>query len=106
MTERRRTMRIFVVGAGGAIGAQLLPQLKAKGHEVVGLTRTASKRGEIEALGARGVIGDALDPDSIARAVAEAEPQVIVHQATALAGGINPRHFDRAFELTNRLRTE
>lgn len=99
-------MRIFVVGAGGAIGIQLVPQLVREGHEVVGLTRTASKRSAIEALGAKAVIGDALDPDSIAQAVAEAEPQVIVHQATALAGEFDVRHFDRTFATTNRLRTE
>jgi nucleoside-diphosphate-sugar epimerase len=99
-------MRIFVVGAGGAIGAQLVPQLVRGGHQVVGLTRTASKRAAIEALGAKAVIGDALDPDSIAQAVAEAEPQVIVHQATALAGSFDVRHFDRTFATTNRLRTE
>jgi nucleoside-diphosphate-sugar epimerase len=99
-------MRIFIAGAGGAIGAQLVPQLLDKGHEVVGLTRSEAKRGQIEALGATAVVGDALDPDSVARAVAEAEPQVIVHEATALAGNINIRKFDQSFALTNRLRTE
>lgn len=99
-------MRIFIVGAGGAIGAHLVPQLKARGHEVTGLTRSEAKRGQIEALGAKAVVGDALDADSVARAVAEAEPQVIVHEATALAGSLDPRHFDRSFALTNRLRTE
>ena len=99
-------MKIFVVGAGGAIGVQLVPQLVRNGHEVVGLTRTASKRDSIEALGAKAVIGDALDPDSIAQAVAEAGPQVIVHQATALDRKFDFRHFDRTFEATNRLRTE
>jgi nucleoside-diphosphate-sugar epimerase len=99
-------MRIFIVGAGGAIGAQLVPQLLEKGHDVVGLTRSEAKRGKIEALGAKAVVGDALDTDSIAHAVAEAEPQVIVHEATALSGNLDPRHFDRSFALTNRLRTE
>lgn len=99
-------MKIFVVGAGGAIGVQLLPRLQARGHEVVGMTRSESKRAVIEELGARAVIGDALDPDSVARAVAEAEPQVIVHEATALAGVLDVRHFDRTFATTNRLRTE
>jgi nucleoside-diphosphate-sugar epimerase len=94
------------VGAGGAIGVQLVPQLLREGHDVVGLTRSASKRETIEALGAKAVIGDALDPDSVAQAVAEAEPQVIVHQATALAGDFDVRHFDRTFATTNRLRTE
>ena len=99
-------MRIFVVGAGGAIGVQLVPHLVQDGHEVIGLTRTASKRGAVEALGAKAVVGDALDRDSIAQLVAKSEPQVIVHQATSLAGDMDVRHFDRSFATTNRLRTE
>ena len=39
-------------------------------------------------------------------AVARAEPDVIIHQMTALSGSSDLRHFDRTFEVTNRLRTE
>jgi len=38
--------------------------------------------------------------------VAEADPEVIVHELTALSRKMDMRHFDRTFELTNRLRTE
>jgi nucleoside-diphosphate-sugar epimerase len=51
-------------------------------------------------------VADALDPDAVAQAVASAEPEVIVHQLTALSGDFDMRHFDRFFETTNRLRTE
>ncbi|HEV8652954.1 MAG TPA: NAD(P)-dependent oxidoreductase [Actinomycetes bacterium] len=99
-------MKVFVAGATGALGTQLVPQLVANGHEVVGMTRTASKRDTLRALGARPVVADALDPDSVARAVAEAEPEVIVHQLTALSGALDMRHVERFFAMTNRLRTE
>jgi nucleoside-diphosphate-sugar epimerase len=56
-------------------------------------------------LGAVPVVADALDPDQVAAAVGKARPGVIVHQLTAI-GGLDMRHFDRAFALTNRLRTE
>ena len=60
--------------------------------------------------GATGVLGtvvaDALDPDAVAQAVASAEPEVIVHQLTALSGDFDMRHIDRFFKTTNRLRTE
>ena len=49
---------------------------------------------------------DALDADAVGRAVGEAEPEVLVHQLTALSGEIDMRHIDRAFAATNRLRTE
>jgi nucleoside-diphosphate-sugar epimerase len=52
------------------------------------------------------VVADALDPDGVARAVAEAEPEVILHQLTALSGEPSLRHADRFAAPTNRLRTE
>ena len=99
-------MKIFVAGATGALGTQLVPQLVAHGHDVTGMTRTESKRDLVRSLGARPVVADALDPDAVAQAVAEAEPEVIVHQLTALSGTFDLRHFDRFFAVTNRLRTE
>jgi nucleoside-diphosphate-sugar epimerase len=33
-------MKVFVAGATGAIGKQLIPQLVAAGHEVTGMTRS------------------------------------------------------------------
>ncbi|HEX6238466.1 MAG TPA: NAD(P)-dependent oxidoreductase [Acidimicrobiales bacterium] len=99
-------MRVFVAGATGAIGTQLVPQLTAAGHDVIGMTRSPGKTEALEALGARPVVADALDPDAVARAVAEAEPEVIVHQLTALSGDMDLKHPDRFFAMTNRLRTE
>jgi nucleoside-diphosphate-sugar epimerase len=39
-------MRVFVAGATGAIGKQLVPRLVAAGHEVHGMTRSESKLGD------------------------------------------------------------
>lgn len=104
-------MKVFVAGATGVLGRELVPQLVARGHEVVGMTRTASKQDGLRALGARPVVADALDPDAVAGVVGEAEPEVIVHQLTALSGPMSmrdARHPDRSFAatMTNRLRTE
>ena len=99
-------MRIFIAGASGAIGSHLVPQLVARGHEVVGTTRSAAKTGALRALGAEPVIVDALDPDSVADAVAKAEPEVIVDELTALSGPVTSRNAKLAVAATNRLRTE
>jgi nucleoside-diphosphate-sugar epimerase len=98
-------MRVFVAGATGAIGKQLVPRLVAAGHEVHGMTRSESKQGMLDELGAVPVVADALDPDQVAEAVGNARPDVIVHQLTAICA-VDMRHFDRDFALTNRLRTE
>ncbi|HKB50859.1 MAG TPA: NAD(P)-dependent oxidoreductase [Solirubrobacterales bacterium] len=99
-------MKILVAGASGAMGKQLLPRLVAGGHEVVGMTRSAGKAEAVRALGAAPAVADALDPEQVARAVAEAEPDAIVHELTALSGSLDMRNFDRDFAPTNRLRTE
>jgi nucleoside-diphosphate-sugar epimerase len=104
-------MKIFVAGATGVLGRALVPQLVARGHEVVGMTRSASKKQLMAELGARPVVADALDRDAVAEAVASAEPEVIVHQLTALSGKLSvrdmrhPEHSALA-TMTNRLRTE
>lgn len=52
-------------------------------------------------MGARPAVLDALDPEAVAGVVAAAEPEVIVHELTALAA-VDRRRFDRSFEQTNR----
>ncbi len=99
-------MRVFVAGATGAIGKQLVPRLVEAGHEVHGMTRSESKQAMLHELGAVPVVADALDPDQVAEAVSRARPDVIVHQLTAIPALLDMRHFDRDFALTNRLRTE
>jgi len=98
-------MNVFVAGASGALGRQLVPQLVAAGHDVVGMTRSPAKTDMLRALGARPVVADALDPDAVARAVAETEPEVIVHELTALSGDMDLKHAE-TFAMNNRLRTE
>jgi nucleoside-diphosphate-sugar epimerase len=99
-------MRIFVAGATGAMGKRLVPLLVAIGHEVVGTTRSARRAEELRVLGAEPVVLDVLDPEAVGHALSKAGPEVVVHQATALAGiGSSLRKFDDVFEETNRLRT-
>ena len=98
-------MRVFVAGATGAIGNQLVPRLIAAGHEVFGMTRSESKRALLSGMGAVPVVADALDPGQVAEAVSSATPDVIVHELTAI-GALDMRHFDRDFAPTNRLRTD
>jgi 2-alkyl-3-oxoalkanoate reductase len=98
-------MKVFVAGAAGAIGVQLVPQLVERGHEVVGMTRSPSNRTLVARLGARPIIADALDRQAVMGAVTETEPEVVVHELTALSGATNLRRIDRAMAATNRLRT-
>jgi nucleoside-diphosphate-sugar epimerase len=99
-------MRVFVVGATGAIGTRLVPQLIDRGHEVIGTSRSPQRADRLREFGADPVVLDLLDPPAVRRAVLDAKPDAIVHQATALTGLTDFKHFDRSFAQTNRLRTE
>jgi 2-alkyl-3-oxoalkanoate reductase len=99
-------MRIFVAGATGAVGRRLVPLLVANGHTVVGTTRTPAKAQALVAAGATPVVLDALDRDAVIDAVTRAEPEVVVHELTALAGFGDFRKLEEGFAATNRLRTE
>ena len=99
-------MRILVAGATGAIGLELVPQLIAAGHDVIGTTRTAAKAEIIRRMGAEPVIADGLDAPSIRAAVIAAKPDIVIDQMTGLADVTDLRHFDRAFATTNRLRIQ
>lgn len=99
-------MRIFLAGATGAIGRQLVPLLLADGHEVIGMTRSPQRAQALQAAGAEPVVADALDREAVVEAVRGARPDAIVHQLTAIPALIDPRRIERDFVLTDRLRTE
>jgi 2-alkyl-3-oxoalkanoate reductase len=99
-------MKVFVAGASGAVGRRLVPRLVAEGYQVVAMTRDAGKAPWLSEVGAYPVIADALDRAAVRSAMAGTEPEVVIHQLTALSGAGNYKQFDREFALTNRLRTE
>lgn len=100
------TMRVFVAGGSGVLGRRLVPQLVARGHEVTATTTSEAKLDLLAGLGAKGVVMDGLDGASVGEAVAAAEPDVVVHEMTAIAPSGDLKHMDRWFAVTNRLRTE
>ena len=96
-------MKVFVTGATGR-RRQLVPMLIEHGHEVVAMTRSPGKALALQAIGAEPVVGDGLDRGAVVGTIGRARPDAIVHQATALSGKFDLKHFDRFFAQTNRLR--
>jgi 2-alkyl-3-oxoalkanoate reductase len=99
-------MRVFIAGGSGAVGKLLVPLLAAAGHEVVATTTSPDKLEKLRRAGAEPVVLDILDRDAVTAAIAAAEPEAVVHQATALAGMRDLRKFAEEFARTDRLRTE
>ncbi len=58
-------MRIFVTGATGFIGTELVKELIAEGHQVRGLTRTEAGATQLEAMGAEVHYGNLKDLESL-----------------------------------------
>ncbi len=104
--RKGKVMKIFVAGATGNVGSRLIPLLVDRGHQVVGTTRTAAKADRLTRVGAEPMIVDGLDRDGLTAAVAKAEPDVVVHQMTALSVSFDMRRIDQVFATTNQLRTE
>jgi 2-alkyl-3-oxoalkanoate reductase len=98
-------MRVFVMGATGALGRHLVPGLVAAGHKVTATTRTPGKVAQLHTAGAEPVVVDGLDREAVIAAVQGAAPEVIVHEMTALAGLRSLRNPDQTFAGTNELRT-
>jgi len=99
-------MRVFVAGGTGAVGKFLVPHLIKNGYEVIALVRNAQKAKAIEAIGAKVALGDAINKEELTAAIKRAEPEVIIHQLSALVGAGNFKKFDEEFALTNRFRTQ
>jgi 2-alkyl-3-oxoalkanoate reductase len=99
-------MKIFIAGGSGVLGKRLVTRLVGGGHEVVAMTRSHGKTAALAELGAEVAVADAFNRERVIQAVTRSEPEVVIHQLTALTGVANLRKFDREFALTNRLRTE
>ena len=99
-------MKIFLAGAGGAIGRRLTPLLRAVGHTIVGTTRSVEKCDALRALGAEPVMVDVFDADALARAVRAAAPQAIIHQLTDLAFAPGTPQYEEGLARNARLRIE
>ncbi len=72
-------MRTFVTGGTGFVGGAIVDALVAEGREVVALARSEDGARALEERGARPALGDALDGESVERAVRGCE--VVYHAA-------------------------
>lgn len=97
---------LFLAGASGAIGRRLAPLLIAEGWRVVGTTRSKDKAAALARLGVEAVIVDVFDAPALVAAVAEARPQVVIHQLTDLPPALDPARMAEAAARNVRIREE
>lgn len=100
---------MFVAGASGVIGLRLIPLLRAAGHDVTGLTRSAAGGQRVERLGADAAVCDVYDADALRRVVVSHRPDVVLHELTDLPddathiGAFRQRHARIRVEGTRNL---
>ena len=99
-------MRVFVAGATGVIGAPLLGALRSAGHVPIAMTRSPEKAAALTARGFETAVCDAYDQDGLTRALADAQPDSVVHALTDIPANVDPRHMERDLRSTGRLRRE
>ncbi|RAI45667.1 NAD-dependent epimerase/dehydratase family protein [Rhodoplanes roseus] len=99
-------MRIFVAGATGVIGRRLVPMLVRDGHEVTGTTRLPDKAVALQRAGARPAVVDVFDGPALAAAVAQAHPDVVIHQLTDLPDLLDAEGLNEALARNARIRVE
>jgi len=99
-------MKVFVAGATGVVGRPLVSQLLERGHEVTGMTRSEAGAERLRAQGAHAAIADVFDEERVRAAVAEADPEVLVHELADLPHKMNLRKLDEFYAGLPRMRTE
>ncbi|HYM40346.1 MAG TPA: NAD(P)-dependent oxidoreductase [Thermoplasmata archaeon] len=95
-------MKVFIAGATGVLGRRVVPLLRDRGHDVVGLSRGSEIDTTLRSLGAQPIRADLFDVGSLARAAEGAD--VIVRAATAIPPGARWRGRDWA--TNDRIRRE
>lgn len=98
------TGRIFLAGAGGAVGRRLSLLLVADGWQVTGTTRSAEKAASLRAIGIEPVVVDVFDEKALRDAVARAQPEIVIHQLTDLPPALDPTKMAEAGERNARIR--
>lgn len=99
-------MKIFIAGGTGAIGRPLIAQLRAKGHSLIALTRSAEKAQVLVNQGIEPVIADVFDAEAVKAVIRRAQPDVVIEQLTSLPKTYTGESMSAAAPFNRRIRLE
>lgn len=84
-------MRVFLTGATGFIGSAIIPELKAAGHEVLGLARSDENAAKLAAMGVAAHRGELTEPETLAAGAAACDATIhcaFIHDFSRFAENI------------------
>jgi len=96
--------RIFLAGAAGAVGRRLSLLLVQEGWQVTGTTRSPEKAAVLRDMGVTPAVVDVYDEAKLRRAVADAAPEIVIHQLTDLPPGLDPQKMAEGVIRNTRIR--
>lgn len=99
-------MKILVAGASGAIGQPLINYLIKDGHDVYGITQSKEKAQILAGKGAKPVILNVLDRESVFSSLDNIRPDIIIDMLTSLPKEYTPEAMEQAAESNARIRLE
>jgi len=102
--KRDPAKRVFVAGAGGAVGRRLCRLLTQDGWSVIGTTRSPERAGLLQSLGVEPAVVDVFDAHALQRLVKESQASIVVHQLTDLPPGLDPAKMAEARVRNARVR--
>lgn len=88
--------KIFIAGASGVVGRILCVLLIKDGWSVTGATRSPEKESDLRTLGVIPVVVDVFDENKLHKVVAEAQPDIVIHQLTDLPDALEPSKMPEA----------
>jgi uncharacterized protein YbjT (DUF2867 family) len=92
-----QSAHIFLAGASRGVGREIAKQLAQQSFQVTALLRSEQSQADLEALGITVVLGDALIPSDVERALGQAS----IHTLISTIGGL-PKDGQRADYLGNK----
>jgi nucleoside-diphosphate-sugar epimerase len=102
--SRELKNRIFIAGASGVIGRRLCRLLVKDGWSVTGTTRSPEKESDLRALGVVPVVVNVYDEIKLQSVIADAHPDIVIHQLTDLPDGLDPVKMPEALVRNARIR--
>lgn len=97
-------MRIFIAGATGAIGKQIIKHLLKEGHEVFAMVHSQPVEPTLESQRIKTILADALDEQAVFEAVSHAKPEIVINMLTALPKTYTPESMQAAASRDQQIR--